>query len=117
MENTKNPQLKFTHSHDIGDEILFLKDRPTYAANFKLSSTPKNILADTSEMSPLDLSPNNFHRFKNFCIFPCQSLRKLVKKYQRSAMTQNRLNGLATLSINYEMRDFTTITHGFARKR
>jgi len=54
-----NPGNQFSltesRSLDIGDEMLFLKDKPTYAASFKVQSfiytcTPKNILADIIEM-------------------------------------------------------------------
>jgi len=42
-------------SLEIVDEKLFLKDKPTYAVNLKLSSMPKNILAETLDMSLIDL--------------------------------------------------------------
>ena len=113
-----------TRSLEIGDEMLFFKDRPTSAGNFKLSSTPNNILAEISEISLIDLSANNFLRFKNF-YFPCESLRKSpnflsrneLEIIERSTMTQSRFNGLATLSINCERDrklDFTVIIQGFA---
>jgi len=86
------------------DEKLFLKDRPTYAANFKLSSTPKNIITETLEMSLINLFPNISIGFRIFLIFfyvpvaeaKCTfSLQKRVKNYQHSTMTQGRLNELA----------------------
>src|SRR6218665_1993853 len=43
-------------SLEIVDEILFLKD--TYAANFKLSASPKNILTEMLEKSLIDFFPN-----------------------------------------------------------
>ena len=63
-------------------KIMPLSPKPTYmhmymyAASFKLSSTPKNILADILEMPLIDLLPNNFHRLKNFFICLCLSLRQ-----------------------------------------
>src|SRR6218665_1233920 len=114
-------------------KIMPLSPKPTYmhmymyAASFKLSSTPKNILADILEMPLIDLLPNNFHRLKNFFYLPVSvaeakrtfSLQKPVKNYQRSEMMQERLNELATLSINCEIDlklDLTTVIHDFADK-
>ena len=71
-----NPGNQFSltesRSLDIGDEMLFLKDKPTCAARFKFSSrpTPKNILADILEMFLINLLPNSFHCFKNFFYLP-----------------------------------------------
>src|SRR6218665_184588 len=92
-----------------------------YAVNFKFSSMPKNILAEISEMSIIDLFPNNFLRFR-LCYLPLSvpaakhafSLQKQVKNYQRSRMTLEW-----TLSINCEMDrklGCTTIIHDFADK-
>src|SRR6218665_2408205 len=69
--------------------LLSLKDWPTYAANFKLSSTPKNILAETLEMSLIDLFPNISIALRIFLIFFVSvaeakrtfSLQKRVKNY------------------------------------
>ena len=106
---------------------MFLNDRPTYAVNFQLSYMPKNILVDILARPLIDLFPSNFHRLKNLFYVPVSvsevkrtlSLQKRVNDYQRSRTMQDRLNGLATLSINCEMKrklDFTTIIHDFAYK-
>jgi len=69
----------------------------------------------------------HFHRFENFLTLPVSdveakctfSLQKQVKNYQRSPTTQDRLNELATRSINCEMdirQKFTAIIHDFADK-
>jgi len=102
--------LNESRSLDIGYAMLCLKDKTTYAASFKLSSTRKNILADILEMSLIDLLPNNFHGFKNFVIFLCQSLRQNTHFLSRSKLglqiinvQKDRLNELANFSINCEM--------------
>src|SRR6218665_1881602 len=102
--------LNESRSLDIGYAMLCLKDKTTYAASFKLSSTRKNILADILEMSLIDLLPNNFHGFKNFVIFlcTCQSLRQNAHFLSRSKLQiinvqKDRLNELANFSINCEM--------------
>src|SRR6218665_342470 len=63
-------------SLEIVDEMLFLKD--TYAENFKLSASPKNILAEMLEMSLIDLFPNISITLRIFfsLLFPCQLLRQ-----------------------------------------
>ena len=95
-------------SLEIVDETLFLKD--TYAANFKLSASPKNILVEMLEMSLIDLFPNISIALRIFLTLPVSvaeaertfSLKKRVKNYLHSTMKQDRLNGIATLSINNE---------------
>jgi len=57
---------------EITDEKLFIKDEPCN----ELSSTPKNILAETLEMPLIDLFPNISIALRIFLRFPCQSLRQ-----------------------------------------
>src|SRR6218665_1905767 len=55
-------------SLEIVGEMLFLKD--TYAANFKLSVSPKNILAEMLEMPLIDLFPNISIPLRTFLTLP-----------------------------------------------
>jgi len=111
-------------SLEIVDEMLFVKD----SANFKLSASPKNILAEMLEMSLIDLFSNISIALRIFLTLPVSvaeaertsSLQKRVKNYQRSTMKQGRLNGIATPSTNCDMArklDFSTIIHDFASKK
>jgi len=109
------------------DELLFVKD--TYAVNFKLSASPKNILAEMLEMSLIDFFPNIWIALRISLTLPVSvaevertfSLQKRVKIYLRSTTKQARLNEIATRSINCDMArklDFSTIIiHDFARKK
>jgi len=54
------------------DEKLFIKDE----ISSELSSTPKNILAETLEMPIINLFPNISIAFRIFLFCPCQSLRQ-----------------------------------------
>ena len=55
-------------SLEIVDEMLFIKD--TYAAYFKLSALPKNILAEMLEKSLIDLFPNISIALRIFLTLP-----------------------------------------------
>ena len=87
-------------------EKLFLKDRPTYAANFKLLSTPKNILAETLEMSLIDLFPNISTGFGIFLIFLFRASR-WDKMHIFSSETSSKL---ATFKNNAVQIEWTTNT-------
>jgi len=75
-----------------------------------MSKSPKNILAETQELSLIDIFLNVSLTLRFFYLLvsvaeakrTC-SLQKRLKNYQRSTMTQDRLTGLATLSISCEM--------------
>jgi len=75
VDNVKN-QAKYLASIysnrfllEIMDKKLFIKDEPCS----ELSSTPKNILAETLEMPLIDLFPNISIALRIFLCFPCQS--------------------------------------------
>jgi len=108
--------------------MLFLND--TYAANFKLSAFPKNILAEMLEMSLINLFPNISIALRIFLTLPVSvaeaehtfSLQKRVKIYQCSTMKQDRLNEVTTLSFNCDKArklgfSRPTIIHDFTSKK
>src|SRR6218665_982074 len=109
VKSRQRLRINFGYSNQLSVEIVDEKLFLTYAylsnlcaANFKVSSTPKNILAEPLEMSLIDIFQNVSVALRIFLLSRVShyktkrtfSLQKGVKNYQSSTMTQNRLNGL-----------------------
>src|SRR6218665_3284394 len=103
--------------------MLFLKDRPAYCVCSELQTFiyAKEYISRNFRKVFYRFISKNLHRCENFFIFPCRSmkqnahflftLQKRVKNYQRSTMTQDRLNGLdlrVTSLWNYDLTRRTT---------
>ena len=77
----------------------------------QLPLSPKNPLREIVIQNLVDLFPNVFISLRIFMTLPISaadaersfSIQKRTKNYLRSTMGQQRLNGLAMLSINSDM--------------
>ena len=96
-------------SPELVEEMTFLKE--IYKTNFKLPLSPKNLLQEIVTQNLVDLFPNVFISLRIFITLPISaadaersfSNQKRTKNYLRSTMGQQRLNGLAMLSINSDV--------------
>ena len=96
-------------SPELVEEMIFLKE--IYTTNFKLPLSPRNLLQEIVTQNLVDLFPNVFISLRIFMTLPISaadaersfSNQKRTKNYLRSTMGQQRLNGLAMLSINSDI--------------
>jgi hypothetical protein len=96
-------------SPELVEEMIFLKE--IHKINFKLPLSPKNLLREIVTQNLVDLFPNVFISLRIFMTLPISaadaersfSNQKRTKNYLRSTMGQQRLNGLAMLSINSDI--------------
>src|SRR5688572_11020292 len=111
-DQLKEAATRYTLSHledispELVEEMIFLKE--IYKINFKLPLSPRNLLQEIVTQNLVDLFPNVFISLRIFMALPISAAdaersfnnQKRTKNYLRSTMGQQRLNGLAMLSIN-----------------
>lgn len=119
--------LQKKYKNQIGEEIVeefkFLKR--VYKYNFKGCTKPCELLKDIIEMGFLNIYPNIAIALRIFLTLPVSvaeaersfSVLKRIKNYLRSTMVQDRVNGLATLNINWDIArntDYSELISSFA---
>lgn len=134
-EEEINSRAKYMHlkypneiSNEICDETIFLKN--IFAVNFDAESSPApaKLLLNILEKNLIGLFPNVSTALRIFLSLPASvasaersfSVLKRVKNFNRSAMSQERLNGLSTLHINSDIArniDFSSIIKDFANTK
>ena len=114
-------------SSDLTEEVKYLKS--IYSANIKSECLrPLELLNNIHRLKLESLFPNVVIALRIFCTIPVtvaeaeRSFSKLkqIKSVQRSVMTQDRLNGLATLAIEYDLAkslNYEDIINDFAASK
>ncbi|XP_065664572.1 uncharacterized protein LOC136086215 [Hydra vulgaris] len=99
-----------------------------YGANFKLDCTPKKLLEEILGLGLSGVFRNIIIALRIFISLPASTasgertfnVLKQIKSYHRSAMGQERLNGLAMLNINWDIArklDFSNIIAAFSEQK
>lgn len=110
-------------SNEICVEMIFKKN--IFEVNFDIESSPAKLQLNILEKNLIGLFPNISTALRIFLSLPASvasaersfSVLKRVKNFNRSAMSQERLNGLSILHINSDIArniDFSTIIKDFA---
>lgn len=113
-------------SIEIIEEFIFLKN--IYRTNFDIDPLPENLLKNIFTASLMQVFPNISIILRIFLSLPVSvasaersfSTLKRIKNFNRSTMSQERLNGLSILNINCDYArgvDFSEIIKKFANSK
>lgn len=114
-------------SNELLEKLILLKR--IYESNFKLSTKPAvELLKEIVEMGFINIFPNIGVMLRFFLTLPVNvvedersfSVMKIIKNYIRSIMFRQRLNGLATFNMNYQIAhvlDYSEIINEFFKAK